>query len=101
MPRVAIRSFGDPGSADIAAQRATKHARRKAPRELHSATLEKLVLLDAAASLDDLAMWPNLRLEKLVGDRKGQHSIRINKRYRICFTWRSGNAFEVEIVDYH
>jgi proteic killer suppression protein len=98
---VAIRSFKDAGTADIAAQRATKQSRRTLAAVLHNAALEKLILLDAAASLDDLAIWPSLRLEKLMGKRKGQHSIRINRQYRICFLWQGQDAFEVEIVDYH
>jgi proteic killer suppression protein len=60
----------------------------------------KLLLLDAAASLDDLRVPPGNRLEGLVGDRKGQHSIRINDQWRICFRWSDG-AHDVEIVDYH
>lgn len=61
---------------------------------------ERLVQLHAAMSLMDLSI-ASMRLEKLSGDRKGQYSIRINDKYRICFEWRSGNAYEVEIVDYH
>jgi proteic killer suppression protein len=61
---------------------------------------ERLALLHAATSLLDLSL-PSLRLEKLSGDRKGRHSIRINDQYRVCFNWRGGDAFEVEIVDYH
>jgi proteic killer suppression protein len=61
---------------------------------------ERLVQLHAAMSLMDLSM-ASMRLEKLSGDRRGQHSIRINDQYRICFEWRNGNAYEVEIVDYH
>ena len=60
----------------------------------------RLALLKAAKSLQDLKL-PGLRLEALKGDRKGQHSIRINDRYRICFEWRAGDAYNVEIVDYH
>lgn len=60
----------------------------------------KLSLLDAATSLADLTL-PGLRLEALKGDRKGQYSIRINDRYRICFEWLEGDAFNVEVVDYH
>ncbi len=63
--------------------------------------MRKLVILDAAESLQDLRIPPGNRLEKLSGDREGQHSIRINERYRICFVWREGDAFEVEVVDYH
>jgi len=60
----------------------------------------RLELLDAATSLRDLEL-PGLRLEALKGNRKGQHSIRINDQFRICFEWRDGDAYNVEIVDYH
>ena len=63
--------------------------------------MRKLLLLDAAGSLEDLRVPPGNRLEKLKGDRRGQHSIRINQQYRICFTWQDGGASQVEIVDYH
>ncbi len=58
-------------------------------------------MLDAAAKLDDLRVPPGNRLEKLKGDREGQYSIRINDQYRICFTWEDGNAYDVEVADYH
>ena len=58
-------------------------------------------MLDAATVLDDLRLPPGNRLEKLKGDRAGQHSVRINQQWRICFRWRSGDAYDVEIVDYH
>ncbi len=58
-------------------------------------------MLDAAVDLADLRVPPGNRLEKLKGDRSDQYSIRINRRWRICFRWRSGNAYDVEIVDYH
>ena len=61
----------------------------------------KFDMLDAAAALDDLRSPPGNRLEKLVGDRAGQWSIRVNGQWRICFVWRDGAADEVEIVDYH
>ena len=61
---------------------------------------ERLAQLNAAISLEDLSL-PSMRLKKLKGDRKRQHSIRINDQYRICFEWREGNAHRVEIVDYH
>jgi toxin HigB-1 len=60
----------------------------------------RLAQLNAATSLRDLSI-PSMRLEKLVGVRRGQYSIRINDQYRICFEWRGGNAYEVEVVDYH
>ena len=63
--------------------------------------LRKLLVLDAAGSVNDLRIPPSNRIEKLAGDRKGQHSIRINKQWRVCFRWSSGNAHDVEIVDYH
>ena len=61
----------------------------------------KLTQLDAAERLNDLRIPPANRLEKLSKDRQGQYSIRINDQWRICFTWKDGNAFDVEIVDYH
>ncbi len=60
----------------------------------------KLALLNAAKSLKDLSL-PGLRLEKLIGDRAGQYSIRVNDQFRICFRWRDGEAHDVEITDYH
>lgn len=61
----------------------------------------RLVQLHAAQRLDDLRAFPGNRLEPLAGDRKGQHSIRINDQYRICFVWKDGEAHQVEVVDYH
>jgi toxin HigB-1 len=58
-------------------------------------------MLSAAGALGDLALPPGNRLEQLRGDREGRHSIRINDQYRVCFTWREGGAYEVEITDYH
>jgi proteic killer suppression protein len=63
--------------------------------------LRKLVLVDAAEQLEDLRIPPGNRLEKLRGDRAGQHSIRVNDQWRICFRWKDGDAYEVEIVDDH
>jgi len=63
--------------------------------------MRKLWALDAATQLNELRVPPNNRLEALRGDRKGQQSIRINKQWRICFRWRTGDAYDVEIVDYH
>ena len=65
------------------------------------AAKRKLLMLDAAADLADLRYPPGNRLEALRGDRSGQHSIRINDQFRVCFVWRQGDAFEVEITDYH
>jgi proteic killer suppression protein len=61
----------------------------------------KLAILDAAAKLEDVRLPPANRLEKLDSDRAGQYSIRVNDQYRVCFEWREGHAYEVEIVDYH
>jgi proteic killer suppression protein len=58
-------------------------------------------MLNAAGALGDLALPPGNRLERLKGDREGQYSIRINDQFRVCFLWRDGNAYEVEITDYH
>lgn len=71
------------------------------PRDLQRIAYRKLAMLDAAVNLTDLCVPPGNRLEALKGDRRGQHSIRINDRWRVCFNWRGGHAFDVEIVDYH
>ena len=74
---------------------------RKIPQSVHQIARRKLEFLDAAEVLQDLRIPPSNHLEKLSGDRKGQYSIRINIRWRICFEWREGDAYNVEIVDYH
>ena len=74
---------------------------RKLPPDIQASALRKLRLLNNAKRLEDLRVPPANRLEALKGDRKGQHSIRINQQWRICFVWRESNAYEVEIVDYH
>jgi len=71
------------------------------PQEIQQVALRKLRMLNRAVALNDLRIPPANRLEKLRGDRAGQHSIRINERWRICFEWRKGDAYNVEIVDYH
>ena len=71
------------------------------PKQLLKKAHKKLLILDAVADYRDLMVPPGNRPEKLRGDRYGQRSIRINDQYRICFVWRSGNAYQVEIVDYH
>ena len=68
---------------------------------LQRSALRKLLILDAAETLVDLSALPGNRLKKLRGDRVGQHSIRINDQWRICFRWADGDAYEVEITDYH
>ncbi|TET38207.1 MAG: plasmid maintenance system killer family protein, partial [Anaerolineales bacterium] len=74
---------------------------RKLPPEIQRNARRKLEVLNATRVLDDLRVPPGNHLEKLVGNRQGQHSIRINKRWRICFRWGRGDAYDVEIVDYH
>ncbi len=71
------------------------------PPNVHRIALRKLLLLDAAERLEDLRIPSGNRLEKLTGNRQGQHSIRINDQWRICFRWSEGDAYEVEIADYH
>ena len=92
-----IRSFSDAKAAQvfnrIRVSRWSKDVQRQA--------LRKLLLIEAAENVEDLRVPPGNRLERLKGNRKGQHSIRINDQWRICFKWSSGNATQVEIVDYH
>ena len=93
-----IQSFSD---ADTQKLWEKGVSRRKPPASLRRVALRKLLMIDSAGALVDLALPPGNRLEALKGGRKGQHSIRINDQYRICFVWRGGNAHEVEIADYH
>ncbi len=74
---------------------------RRLPTAIQKTAYRKLQILNAAAALSDLLVPPGNRLEALKGDRAGQHSIRINDQYRVCFVWRESNAWEVEITDYH
>ena len=74
---------------------------RKFPNDIQRAALRKLRMLNRAVSLQDLLVPPGNRLEELKGNRKGQHSIRINDQWRICFKWMKNDAHDVEIVDYH
>ena len=74
---------------------------RRFPPSLRRVALRKLLLLDAAEVLEDLRSPPGNRLEKLTGNRRGQYSIRINDQWRICFRWNRGDAYDVEIADYH
>ena len=73
----------------------------KLPPDIQSRALAKLAMIDAADHLDDLKNPPSNRLHHLDRDRAGQHSISINRQWRICFVWKDGNAHDVEIVDYH
>lgn len=92
---VVIQSFADKGTAEIWR---TGKTRGSPPAGV---ARRKLAMLDSAVQLDDLRSPPGNRLEKLRGDREGQYSIRINNQYRICFLWRNGDVYEVEITDYH
>ena len=92
-----IRSFRDAETQKLFDRRAC----RRLPPDLHRSALRKLVILDGADSLADLRTLPGNRLEKLRGDRAGQYSIRINDQWRVCFSWRGSDAFDVEITDYH
>lgn len=74
---------------------------KKLPENIQHLARRKLVILDAATELNTLRVPPGNRLEALKGDRKGQHSIRINDQWRICFKWETGDAYDVEIADYH
>lgn len=74
---------------------------RRLPPDLNRRAFKKLAILNAAMTLDNLKVPPGNHLEALTGDRAGQHGIRINDQFRVCFIWRDGNAYEVEIVDYH
>ena len=92
-----IASFADAETEKVF----TRQGSRRLPRDIQRRALLKLIMLDSASSLQDLRNVPGNHLEKLSGDRAGQHSIRINDQWRICFTWRSEDAYRVEITDYH
>ena len=96
-----IRFFSDQGTEDVFNGTSTAQARRACPQPLWSVAARKLDLLDSAETQEDLRVPPGNRLEALAGDRQGQHSIRINEQYRICFRWTEEGPSEVEIVDYH
>jgi toxin HigB-1 len=98
---MSIRSFKDRGTEDINYGRVSKEALRLLPRELHRKAQIKLARVGAASSIQDLREIRGNRLEVLKGDRRGQYSIRINDRYRVCFHWEDENVSDVEIVDYH
>jgi toxin HigB-1 len=92
-----IQSFADRDTERLFAREPV----RRFPADLQRTMLRKLVAVDAAEQLGDLRVPPGNRLEKLKGDRAGQHSIRINDQWRVCFRWKDGNAYDVAIVDYH
>lgn len=92
-----IRSFGSKDTERIWHEQYVKCVDRTVQR----ATLQKPELIHAAKDVEDLRILPGNRLEQLVGDRRGQHSIRVNAQWRLCFVWRDGGAEVVELVDYH
>jgi proteic killer suppression protein len=92
-----IKTFRDKETARLF----TRQFSRRFPAHLHRVAWNKLAILDAAEQLNDLRIPPGNRLEKLSGNREGEHSIRVNDQWRICFRWHAGDAYEVEITDYH
>jgi toxin HigB-1 len=92
-----MKSFGDRDTARLFSREPV----RRYPAALRRVMLRKLVAVDAAEVLDDLRVPPGNGLEKLKGNRAGQHSIRVNDQWRICFRWKDADAYDVEIVDYH
>lgn len=92
-----IKSFRDKETEKLFQRRSL----RRFPPGLCRLAWRKLAILDAAEQLDDLRVPPGNRLEKLLGDREGQYSIRINDQWRVCFRWQDGNAYDVEVTDYH
>ena len=92
-----IKSFGDKETEKIFNRIFSK----KLPQDIQQAALRKLKMVHSSYVIDDLKVPPNNRLEKLKGNRKDQYSIRINDQWRICFSWENGDAWQVEIVDYH
>ena len=92
-----IRGFADRDTARLFRREVV----RRVPHALRRTMLRKLVALDAAETLDDLRIPPGNRLEQLRGDRAGQYIIRVNDQWRVCFRWRDGDAYDVDLVDYH
>ncbi|MBL7662682.1 type II toxin-antitoxin system RelE/ParE family toxin [bacterium] len=98
---MAIVSFKNKETEEIAHGKKTKRTVKLLPTELHYVAYKKLIFLDNIKTLESLRAWPGLRLEKLSGTRKEQYSIRINDKYRICFNFNNGEVLNVEIIDYH
>ena len=96
-----IRTFADQATTDIFNGVKSRRARRTCPIELWPVARRKLTQLNRVRDLHELAVPPGNRLERLVGDRAGQYSIRINEQYRVCFSWENGYADKVEVTDYH
>ena len=96
-----IQGFKDAGTEDIFYGNRTRYARQICPQNIWRVASRKLDQLDSVDTLNELRLPPGNRLEALSGNRQGQHSIRINQQYRICFVWTDDGPDEVEIVDYH
>ena len=96
-----IRSFRNKGTADLFHGVNSKAARKVCPTDLVDVAFRKLNMVNAAEGLPDLREPPNNKLEKLGKDRVGQHAIRINEQFRVCFVWTDGGAEQVEVTDYH
>ena len=96
-----IRSFADRATEDIFDGRETRQARRRLPVSIWPVARRKLTQINRVGDRRELSIPPGNRLERLAGDREGQHSIRINSQHRICFSWEAGYADDVEITDYH
>jgi proteic killer suppression protein len=96
-----IESFLDRATEDIFNGVNSKAARKSCPQKLWAIAARKLDQLDSVQSLEELKVSPGNRLEALAGNRKGQHSIRINEQYRICFVWGESGPSKVEVTDYH
>ncbi len=96
-----IQNFNNRGTEDIFNGKATSFARKICPKSLWKTAARKLDQLDSVNTLDEFQVPPGNRLEKLIGNRKGQYSIRINNQYRICFKWTEYGPDLVEIADYH
>jgi toxin HigB-1 len=96
-----IRSFADAATEDLFNGVDSRRARRACPVSLWPVARRMLTQLNRVQSLQELAVPPGNRLERLRGDREGQRSIRVNDQYRVCFRWEDGYADEVEVTDYH
>jgi toxin HigB-1 len=96
-----IKSFGGKHGADTKEFWDTGKSKGMPPANLRKVAKRKLIALSAATKIDDLRIPPNNKLKPLQGDRAGQYSIRINDQFRICFVWKDGDAYDVEITDYH
>lgn len=92
-----IKSFSNKDTEKIFLRQFAKQI----PADIQRKARQKLLMIDAACELSDLRIPPGNRLEALKNNRQGQHSIRINDQWRICFSWKNGDAYDVEIVDYH